>query len=199
MQIEIRANNELRITGYVNVTEKLSRPLLTPYGKLREIIREGSFKRAIERAKNVILTVDHGEGVYASTETRTLELKEDSIGLYADVIIKDKKLIDHARKGEIRGWSFGMFDIVDELEERANEKIRVVKELVLDHITLVVNKLPCYASTSVEVRADKEVDVEVRSFSNDIKLVETPAKSKEAKEEDLNKEYFERIKNLKKV
>ena len=67
MQIEIRADGA-RITGYVNVTEKKSRPVMTPYGKVVEVIEPRAFARAIERADEVTVTVDHdGTHVYGQT------------------------------------------------------------------------------------------------------------------------------------
>lgn len=55
------------------------------------------------------MTVDHdGTHIYASTEDKTLTLYEDDIGLHADVLITDKAIIDLAKQGKIRGWSFGM-------------------------------------------------------------------------------------------
>ena len=71
MQIEIRADGA-RICGYVNVTEKKSRPVMTPHGKVIEEIEPRAFERAIERAGNINVTVDHDDThVYASTESGT--------------------------------------------------------------------------------------------------------------------------------
>lgn len=164
MQIEIRADGA-HISGYVNVTEKKSRPVITPHGKVVEEIEPRAFGGAIERAGNISVTVDHDRThVYASTESGTLKLYEDNIGLHADVLITDETLIELAKKGKIRGWSFGMYNVQDEVEPRANDlPLRRIKALDLDHLTLVVNKVPCYSATSVEVRADAEVALETRS------------------------------------
>ena len=105
MNIEVRADGA-RITGYVNVREKKSRPVITPRGK---VIEPRAFAEAINRAGNITVTVDHDKShIYASTDDGTVTLKEDAIGLHADVLIKDKDLIELAKKGKIRGWSFGM-------------------------------------------------------------------------------------------
>ena len=58
MQIELRADGA-HISGYVNVTEKKSRPVITPHGKVIEEIEPRAFERAINRAGNITLTVDH--------------------------------------------------------------------------------------------------------------------------------------------
>lgn len=179
MLVEIRADGA-HITGYVNVTGKKSRPVSTPHGKCIEIIEERAFADAIDRAGDVTVTVDHDKThIYASTSSSTCTLKEDAIGLHADVLITDKSIIELAKQGKIRGWSFGMYNVVDNLEQRADElPIRHVKKLDLDHITLVVNKRPVYSATSVELRADIETDIETRSYEDDIelKMVETPKK-----------------------
>ena len=57
-----------------------------------------------------------------------------------------------------------MYNVVDEVEARADDlPLRRIKALDLDHITLVVKKQPVYSATSVEVRAEGEVNVETRS------------------------------------
>lgn len=164
MNIEVRADGA-RITGYVNVTEKKSRPVITPRGKVVEEIEPRAFSEAINRAGNITVTVDHDKShIYASTDDGTVTLKEDAIGLHADVLIKDKDLIELAKKGKIRGWSFGMYNVKDTMEDRADDlPIRHITGLDLDHLTLVVKKYPIYSATSVELRAEGDVEIETRS------------------------------------
>lgn len=173
MQLEFRADGA-HISGYVNVTEKKSRPVITPHGKVIEEIEPRAFEAAISRAGNITLTVDHNRShVYAETRNGSLKLYEDSIGLHADVLITDKTLIELAQKGKIKGWSFGMYNVQDELEARAEDlPLRHIKALDLDHVTLVVNKQPVYSATSVELRADEESIVETRSFENPVEVRE---------------------------
>ena len=196
MKIEVRADDTVRIEGYVNATEKKSRPVITPHGKCIEMIEERAFEKAIERAGNITVTVDHDNShVYASTEDGNLHLYEDGIGLHADVLISDKNIVQIAKQGKIRGWSFGMYNVEDDMEQRADGElpIRHIKSLDLDHITLVVNKVPCYSATSVEVRANNETDMETRAIDNKIELSieETP------KEKIDYSDYENRIKSLK--
>lgn len=173
MKIEIRAD-ERHISGYVNATEKQSKPVITPYGKVVEVIEPKAFERAISRAGDVNVTVDHDDThIYASTKSGTLTLYEDAIGLHADVIVTDKDLLNLAKKGKIKGWSFGMYNVVDELEQRTDDlPLRKIKDLDLDHITLVVNKTPVYSATSVEVRAEKEIELEERSMETKLEIVQ---------------------------
>lgn len=187
MQMEKRADG-LHITGYVNVTGKLSRPVVTPHGKVLETIEERAFDRAIKKSGEINVTVDHDSGhVYATTRDGTLKLIEDAIGLHADVLITDKTVIEMARKGKIKGWSFGMYNVDDELEQRAEGlPIRHVKDFILDHITLVKDKIPCYSATSVEYRADTLTDIECRSIDIIPEYSEKPDYTK----------YMERLRNL---
>lgn len=102
MQLEFRADGA-HISGYVNVTEKKSRPVMTPHGRVVEEIEPRAFETAIQRAGNITLTVDHDDShIYADTKNGTLKLYEDNIGLHADVLIADPDLIEIAKKGRIR-------------------------------------------------------------------------------------------------
>lgn len=173
MKIEIRADGA-HISGYVNVVERKSRPVITPHGKVVEEIEPRAFEQAINRAGNITVTVDHDRShVYASTDDGTLNLYEDNIGLHADVLITDEILIGLAKQGKIKGWSFGMYNVRDEIEPRADDlPLRRIKSLDLDHVTLVVNKNPVYSATSIEIRADAEVDVETRTSEQFLQIAE---------------------------
>ena len=74
---------------------------------------------------------------------------------------------------QIRGWSFGMYNVVDEVEARADDiPLRRVKALDLDHVTLVVKKTPAYSATSVELRAEAEVNMETRSIESTVQIAD---------------------------
>lgn len=130
MRIEIRGD-AAQISGYVNVTEKKSRPVITPHGKVVEEIEPRAFQAAIDRGGDISLTLDHDKShVYASTSDGSLELYEDNIGLHASVLVKDRNVIELAKQGKIRGWSFGMYNVQDELEHRADDlPLRKIKAL----------------------------------------------------------------------
>ena len=194
MKVELRADGTLHISGYVNVTGKMSRPVITAKGqKVIEVIEERTFQNALAKAKNVKMTKDHDPNcVLAETKDNTLSLREDSIGLRAEADITDETTIKEAKDGKIKGWSFGMRNIIDKIEDRAEQlPIRHVKGFDLDHITLVVNKRPVYAATSVELRADDELDeMETRAFDGDLQFVN------HQKSYD-NSEYEKRLEKLK--
>ena len=176
MKIEIRADGEAHISGYVNVTEKKSRPVMTPHGKVIEVIEPRAFEAALERAGEVTVTVDHDSGhIYATTRDQSLTLREDEIGLHAEVIIRDQEVIALAKAGKIRGWSFGMYNVRDTVEPRADElPLRRISALDLDHVSLIVNKHPVYSATSVEVRAEGETEMEERAFEAAVLFTSAP-------------------------
>lgn len=198
MRIEIRADGA-HISGYVNATEKPSRPVITPHGKVIEIIEPKAFEKAISRAGDITVTVDHDNThIYASTREETLTLFEDNIGLHADVIITDPKLIVLAKEGKIKGWSFGMYNVVDSLEQRADQlPLRRITDMDIDHITLVVKKNPVYSATSVEVRAENEIDLEIRAMDITPQITQTAEDNPPPASFDI-KAYKERAAKLRK-
>lgn len=173
LNIEIRGDGA-HICGYVNATEKKSRPVVTPRGRVIEEIEPRAFQAAIDRAENVVMTKDHEAlPILAETRAGTLKLWEDEIGLYADAVVSDPETVAEARAGKVKGWSFGMRNVVDSVEERPEGlPLRKVTALDLDHITLVVRKNPVYSATSVEVRAEGEVETEIRSAEDTVQIRE---------------------------
>ena len=173
LNIEIRGDGA-HICGYVNATEKKSRPGVTPRGRVIEETEPRAFQAAIDRAENVIMTKDHEAlPILAETRAGTLKLWEDDIGLYADAVVSDPETVAEARAGKIKGWSFGMRNVADSVEERPEGlPLRKVTALDLDHITLVVRKNPVYSATSVEVRAEGEVETEIRSAEDTVQIRE---------------------------
>lgn len=169
MKAEIRADG-LHISGYVNVPGRESRPVITPRGKVIEVIEQRAFQRALQKVDNVDLMVDH-ERKIASTKEGNLKVWEDEIGLRAEAIITDKEVIEGAKQGKLKGWSFNMMKVVDEIEERAGKlPLRRVKDFVMTEITLALRKLPVYSATSIEVRAEEEEEIEVRAFECEVKI-----------------------------
>lgn len=208
MRAELRADG-LHISGYVNVPGRESRPVITPRGRVIEIIEQRAFQKAIERADNIRMLLDHDPArVLAETRAGNLSVKEDAVGLRAESVVTDPEVIEDARQGKLRGWSFNIKNPVDSIEQRAEGlPIRHITDLDMDEITLVVNKIPVYSSTSIEVRADTEESVEYRADTmDDAEFVDmraedpTPEPEPEPKPEpkpDYHAEYLQRISNLK--
>ena len=164
MRIEIRSDSVL-LDGYVNVTNRDSRPLITEHGKVVEQIEERAFDEALKRADDVALLVDHDrERKIGSTKEGNLKLCEDNIGLRAICKITDSEVIEKAKENKLRGWSFG-FEAVKEHEEPIKEglKRRFVDDMNLYEVSIIDDrKIPCYVGTSIETRADKNSKIEYR-------------------------------------
>nr|WP_295678790.1 HK97 family phage prohead protease [uncultured Lachnoclostridium sp.]DAE05594.1 MAG TPA: prohead serine protease [Siphoviridae sp. cthL03] len=196
MRIEIRSDSVV-IDGYVNAVERMSKPVITPHGKVVEVIEQRAFERALERADNVDLLLNHDkERKLGSTTQGNLELWEDNIGLRAVCTVTDADVIEKAKNGKLKGWSFGMYTNEDKIEERAEGlPIRRIKELDIFEVSIIDNRLsPCYTATSIETRADGEKVAEQRAYENKIvvkNMVETP------KETIDYSEYVNRIAKLK--
>lgn len=185
MKAEIRADG-LHISGYVNVPGRASRPVMTSRGRVIETIEQGAFRGAIERAEEIRMLRDHDwSQILAGTQENTLTVQEDAVGLRAEAVIVDPKTIEDARAGKIRGWSFSMRNIKDDVEQRADDlPLRTVHSFDMDEISLIIDRIPVYSSTSIEVRSEgDESGIEIRSDSDDVELLVKEAKPEEKPEE----------------
>lgn len=193
MKVEIRADG-LHISGYVNVPGRESRPVITPRGKVIEVIEQRAFQRALQKVDNIDLMVDH-ERKIASTKEGNLKVWEDEIGLRAEALVTDAEVIEAAKAHKLKGWSFNMMKVVDEIEERAGKlPLRRVKDFIMTEITLALRKLPVYSATSIEVRAEEEEEIEIRAFESEVTIKDMTEKKKEAIDYS---EYENKIKKLK--
>ena len=159
MRIEVRSDSVL-IDGYVNAVGRDSRPMRDKNGeRYVEQIVPGVFKRALSKNEVKIL-LNHDENrALGSTETN-LTLQEDAIGLRATAEITDAEVLQKAKAGKLRGWSFGFYEKDASEEDMANGlKRRFVEEMVLVEVSIIdERKIPCYEGTSIETRAEgKEV------------------------------------------
>ena len=164
MRIEIR-NDCVLLDGYVNAVGRDSKPIITPHGKVVEQIEPRAFERALSRANNVDLLLNHRKDrKLGSTSDGNIQLFEDNIGLRAIATVTDPEVIQKAREKKLKGWSFGQFVNKDRLEERANDiPRRHVEDLDLFEVSIIDDRMsPCYVGTSIEQRADKEVITEQR-------------------------------------
>ena len=191
MKVEVR-NGKAYISGYVNAVGRDSDPIpTTTGGQFVEMIEPGTFREALTRAKNVDMLLDHNEGhKLASTAGGTLKLKEDNIGLYAESEVSDAAAVEAARRGDLRGWSFGMLVNKDEMEQRG-DKIprRHVQNIDIIEVSLIDTRMtPCYAGTSVECRADKQVLTETRATDDpaEVTVMDTGADQRDEWQKKVN-------------
>ena len=173
--MNIRVNKDsVEIDGYVNAVERLSKPLSDRLGKFVERVKAGAFKRALERADDVRILLNHDwDKDLGGTKDGNLELYEDAIGLHARATITDKDVVEQAKRGDLVGWSFGFTDRDVEQGEENGLTVRNVKDLNLYEVSLINrSKVPAYDGTLVAVRsADDSESVNIADVTeSDISL-----------------------------
>ena len=173
--MNIRVNKDsVEIDGYVNAVERLSKPLSDRLGKFVERIKCGAFKRALERADDVRILLNHDwTRDLGGTKDGNLELYEDAIGLHARATITDKDVVEQAKRGDLVGWSFGFTDRDVEQGEENGLTVRNVKDLNLYEVSLINReRVPAYDGTLVAVRsADDSVSISIADVTeSDIKI-----------------------------
>lgn len=162
LRIEIRENQVL-LDGYVNAVERESRVLPSPRGRFKEKIRAKTFERALDKAENVDLLFNHDKNrKLGSLEEGNLQLYEDNIGLRAIAHVSDEEIIQKAKDGKLKGWSFGFVDNKpswedgeDGIQKRTLEDIELLEVSILD-------KTPAYVATSIEARGEDQTISETR-------------------------------------
>lgn len=200
MKIEIRADNSVHIEGYVNAVERDSNIILVPsVGRCVEQIRAGAFGQALGSGADVDILENHSRKL-GSISQGNLSLHEDSIGLHASTDITDEDIVGKARRGELKGWSFGFVCTDSEIEQRAgNVPRRIVKALSLSEVSLIDGAYkPCYNGTLVEVRSEGDI-IEYRGGIDDDIEVETSADSTEIENdveeraEEIDYSYYDAL------
>ena len=147
--------DSVELEGYVNAVERLSKPLKDRLGKFVERVKVGAFKKALERAEDVRILLNHDwQRDLGGIKDGNLELYEDAIGLHARATITDKDVVEQAKRGELRGWSFGFTDRDVDQGEENGLTVRNVKDLDLYEVSLINrSRLPAYDGTLVAVRS----------------------------------------------
>lgn len=162
MRIEVR-NNQVILDGYVNVTDRDSRELPSPKGKFIERVAPRTFQRALDNADDVNLLFNHDKNrKLGSIKEGNLKLREDNVGLRATATVTDEEIIEKAKNGELRGWSFGFRALKDDWEDMSEGlQRRNVRELELEEVS-ILDKTPAYMATSIEARG-RNIMTETRS------------------------------------
>jgi len=177
MKVKIRADS-VEIEGYVNAVERVSKPLWSRLGRFIERICAGAFKKALHRADDVAILLNHDwNRKLGSTKQGNLELEEDAIGLHARAIITDPEVVEDARRGKLVGWSFGFKDIDVENAMEDGLPLRKVRDLDLREVSLLNDRMsPAYNGTLVTTRSENgEEDYQFRGeplISEEVEVTE---------------------------
>jgi|GEM_PF-2943651 len=153
MKIEFRLN-EIVLEGYVNVTTRDSRILSAPRGKFVERVDAGVFTKALRKNDDVKLTFNHLK-LLGSTKTGEVKLWEDSIGLQAKATVTDPEIIDKAKRGELKGWSFAFSKEIDRWEDTGKGyQRRTLEDINLIEVS-IVDRQPAYIGTSINMLPER--------------------------------------------
>ena len=199
MKILLREDS-VEIDGYVNAVERNSKPLWSRIGRFVERVLKGAFSRALGRAENVFLYLNHDKSrSLAQTSDGSLELHEDAIGLHARATVTAPDVIEMARNNELVGWSFGFFDVANGVENSTDQEtglpLRKVRDLDLREVSILNrSKTPAYDGTLVTVRADEEQEYIGEDFLEEpeIRSEEKPEEVREEPREEPVEEPEER-------
>lgn len=179
MKIEIRENG-LNLEGYINVSERPSKPLRDSEGQFIEVVREGVMGRAIQR-RNIKLLFNHDWNRELGDTNSNLQLQEDSIGLRFRAFITDSEVIEKAKKGLLKGCSFG-FRVLKQSKENINGICkRYLEDIELFEVS-ILDREPAYSGCLAEIRSLENEDLEVR---------EIPLEIQETTEEEIVEENVE--------
>lgn len=209
MKIQIRADS-VTIEGYVNAVERSSKPLNSRLGMFVEKICAGAFNRALGRADDVRILLNHNwSRDLGGIKDGNLELEEDNIGLHARATITDPEVIKDARNGDLVGWSFGFDDVnVEETrDEETGLPFRKVKDLNLVEVSLLNRrKSPAYVGTLVNVRDDGSVVYYAEDTESNVEIINLEERAEEDQSEakepetepaktEVSSEYYARYKS----
>ena len=187
MKIIIRADH-VHIEGYVNAVERLSKPITERLGTFRERVMAGTFKKALKKAQDVRILLNHREDRdLGGIKDGNLKLEEDAIGLRAEADIFDKDVIADAKAGRLVGWSFGFFPIESRDTAEDGMPIKELHEIDLREVSLL-NKhhTPAYDGTLVAVRDnDEKMVIGETMMADDVDIKEETEAQEEAVKEAL--------------
>lgn len=187
MKIIIRADH-VHIEGYVNAVERLSKPITERLGTFRERVMAGTFKKALKKAQDVRILLNHKEDRdLGGIKDGNLKLEEDAIGLRAEADIFDKDVIADAKAGRLVGWSFGFFPIESRDTAEDGMPIKELHEIDLREVSLL-NKshTPAYDGTLVAVRDnDEKMVIGETMMADDVDIREESEAQEEAVKEAL--------------
>lgn len=164
MTAEVRTmdteDGSFRIGGYAATFNQEADGL-----SFREVIAPGAFTRALSNEEPVFLLVNHDmDGIpLASTQSGTLQLRQDKTGLYMEAELdpanpKAQELASALKRGDMDKMSFA-FTVKPEGQFK-EDGLRTIEDIERLYEVSVVT-LPAYSSTTVGMRSQEEVDLEL--------------------------------------
>lgn len=192
MRIIIRSDH-VHIEGYVNAVERLSKPITERLGTFRERVMAGTFKKALARAQDVRILLNHNEARdLGGIKDGNLHLEEDAIGLRAEADIYDADVMNDAKAGNLVGWSFGFYPIESRDTSEDGMPIKELHEIDLQEVSLLNRAhTPAYDGTLVAVRSNEEkMVIGETMIADDIEIREDETHDDTQDTNQVSSEYF---------
>lgn len=194
MKIIIRSDS-VTLEGYVNAVERNSKVLNERGVDFVEKIKAGAFGRAIKRAKDIRILLNHNSSRdIGGISDGNLELEEDPIGLKVKAKITDPEVIEDAKRGNLVGWSFGFTDrsVSQMRDSESGLPLRVVNDLNLEEVSILNRKhTPAYAGTLVNVRGEGDETEKVNLsdlYCEDIETIDETIQRSVEEESEIQSE-----------
>lgn len=151
-ELETRSeeNNPMIVSGYI---AKWNTP--TKIREFTEQIKQGAFTKSLEN-RDIVALYNHDKSkVLGRLSNGTLQLREDDVGLYADIYLDENQsshrdLYSSIKRGDIKGCSFGFI--------KQNSRIRMenrMSNLVdVDLREVTITAFPQYTDTVISARSE---------------------------------------------
>ena len=152
---------EKRIEGYFAVFNSTYQI----FDDMSESIAQGAFRNTLDG--DIRALIDH-ETMYVlgRTQAGTLELREDSHGLWGSILLNPNdqdamNLYARVSRGDVNQCSFGFDILSEETDFSDNGSVHwTIKEVKLYEVSVCT--FPAYAETSVQARKDEFVSLKKR-------------------------------------
>jgi len=139
----------------------------------REVIAKGAFTRTLKSDNPVFLLINHDTESLplASTQSGTMNLREDETGLYMEATLDPKnpraaELASALERGDVDKMSFA-FTVAPDGDTRS-EGLRTLTDLDLYEVSVVT--WPAYDATSVGMRSADKEDLSIRKRKLALKI-----------------------------
>lgn len=192
----VEVDDEKRtITGRAIVYNSLSVELRTVTGdKFREVILPGAASESI-KSNDILALRDHDTAqILARTSAGTLILEDREDGLYYTISVPEtsygKDLLVSAKRGDIKGMSFGFRAGKQRTFSKGGEKIRELATIELREISVVAS--PAYLETTLAIRSEDFVEEATPAPKAEDKLEDKKEEVRDNK--NLDKDYAYKFK-----
>jgi uncharacterized protein len=153
--VELRVEGEgtsRKLAGYAAIFNSFSEDL----GGFREIIRPGTFSRALANNADVRALVDHDSTlILGRTKSGTLRLREDERGLRYEIDLPNTRvgndIAESVKRGDVSGSSFAFRAVKDSWRTENGSDVRELHDVDLFDVGPVT--YPAYVATEASLRA----------------------------------------------